>query len=416
MRTPFSRSQQRESKRQTIISEASRLFNYQGATRTTLGDIAQALGLTKTSLYYYARNKDELVYMCYLAACDAGDDILSEAADKSDSGLDCLLNFLRVFFNRWDEIQAGKRPHSAMLVEIPTLKAEHRREVEDRVAAHFDTFLDFVRRGIEDRSITPCEPIPTVQAFRALVNWSYVWFGQVPVDEREEVVEQLIDLVKNGISSVNYHFHDMEFPEGEELLLSGFNREQQNQLKRNAFMRMGATMFNERGYGGASLDELARELDVTKGAFYYHIQSKEDLLYQCFRHMLELETETVEDVSGSGRNGAEKIEYVLRRLIHIQHGEDGPLIGYRSLLSLSEDRRREILRETRRLADALGAFIGQGIADKSLRQVNPQVIEHAIAGTVDAAHGLVRHMRVDDTSRVSAHYLQLFFNGIAGRK
>jgi AcrR family transcriptional regulator len=62
MKTPFSRSHQHEVKLQTILSEAARLFNYQGTRATTLNDIADSIGLTKTSLYYYARNKEELVY------------------------------------------------------------------------------------------------------------------------------------------------------------------------------------------------------------------------------------------------------------------------------------------------------------------------------------------------------------------
>jgi hypothetical protein len=49
MKTPFSRSHQHEVKLQTILSEAARLFNYQGTRATTLNDIADSIGLTKTS-------------------------------------------------------------------------------------------------------------------------------------------------------------------------------------------------------------------------------------------------------------------------------------------------------------------------------------------------------------------------------
>ena len=57
VKTPFSRSHQHHVKLQTILAESARLFNFQGTRATTVGDIAQSLGLTKTSLYYYARNK-----------------------------------------------------------------------------------------------------------------------------------------------------------------------------------------------------------------------------------------------------------------------------------------------------------------------------------------------------------------------
>lgn len=413
MNKPFSRTQQRELKRRTIISEASRLFNYQGSKATTLDDIANTLGLTKTSIYYYARNKEELVHMCYVAACDDGDEIFAEAEKEASNGLDCLVNFLKVFFTRWDEIEAGQRPHSAMLIEIPVLGVKHRREIEERVRTHFEYNLGFLRRGMKDGSIAQCEPVPTAQAFMGLVNWSYVWFGRIPREQRAEVVNQLIELMKHGISNGVYRFRRMEFPDQDTQLVSGFDRDRQNLLKRNAFLRTGAMMFNERGYRGTSLDDVTQQLDVTKGAFYYHIQNKEDLLYQCFQRMLELESEAIEKAFEMGRSGAEKIEFILRYLFNIQHSEEGPLIGYRSLLSLNEERRHEILSETLRLSDELGKLISEGIQDGSIRNVDPQIIENVIAGTIDGAPDIAKQMQIDDIEATSADYLQLIFNGIA---
>jgi AcrR family transcriptional regulator len=177
MKTAFSRSHQRELKLQTILSAAARLFNIQGTRATTVSDIADSIGLTKTSLYYYARNKEELIYLCYVASCDAGDEIMAEAEQAASNGLEALLNCLRNFFARGTEIMLGQRPHAAMLVEIPALGDKHRKEIEGRVDKHFDTVLGFMQRGIEDGSIRACEPVPATQAFLALLRWAYFWFG-----------------------------------------------------------------------------------------------------------------------------------------------------------------------------------------------------------------------------------------------
>ena len=412
-KSPFSRTRQREIKLQTILSESARLFNFQGSRATTLDDIASAIGLTKTSLYYYARNKEELVYLCYLASCDAGDELMAEAERGATNGLDCLIRFLELFFARGDEIRLGQHPHAAMLVEIPVLAAEHREKIEARVQHHFDTLQGFLELGIADGSVTDCAPSPATQALMAMVNWSYVWYGGIPDADRRAAVAQIIDLVKNGISTAPCQFLDLEFPDAERQLPAGFDREEQNRLKRNAFLRVGSRMFNERGYMGTSLDDIARELSVTKGAFYYHIKNKEDLLYQCFQRTLELEGEMIDRACASGRNGAEKIERVLRHLFNVQHSDAGPLIQYRNLLSLDRERRLEILERTRETSDRLGALISEGMQDGSIRPVDPLVVENAIAGTVDTAPDIALRMPVDDIQQVSADYLQLFFNGIA---
>jgi AcrR family transcriptional regulator len=415
IKSPFSRKKQHETKLQTILSEAARLFNFQGTRATTLGDIARSIGLTKTSLYYYARNKEELVYKCYLASCDAGDEIMEEAQQGAETGLDCLCNFVKVFFARWEDIDKGRRPYTAMLIEIPTLASEHREVIEARVDRHFNTIMGFVQRGIEDGSVSECAPIPTTQAFLAIVHWSYVWYGNVPVDERLAAIEQLLNLIKDGISSETYQFDDIIFPTLDTRLPAGFNRDKQNEIKRDAFLQVGSMMFNQRGYMGTSLDDVAEQLEVTKGAFYYHIQNKEDLLYQCFQRTLELIGEMLKQASNDGGSGAEKIERVLRYLFNVQHNEDGPLIGYRSLPSLSIERRNEILQLTHKSSDQLGALVKEGITDGSIRNVDPRIIEHAIAGTVDAAPEIAARMHFSDNSEVSAEYLELFFNGIAKR-
>ena len=95
--------------------------------------------------------------------------------------------------------------------------------------------------------------------------------------------------------------------------------------------------------------------------------------------------------------------------------DDGPLIAYRCLPSLNTERRNKVLKQTQASSDRLGEFISEGIKDGSIRDVNPGIIENAIAGTIDAAPAIAEMMRLKDNSKVSAEYLELFFNGIANR-
>ena len=73
MSTPFSQTYKADVKLMAILAQASRLINLQGSSATTLTDVAREMGLAKTSVYHYVRNKEELIYRCYLASCDFGD-------------------------------------------------------------------------------------------------------------------------------------------------------------------------------------------------------------------------------------------------------------------------------------------------------------------------------------------------------
>ena len=58
------RSEQREQNIQRVICVAQSLFIADGIAATPISRIAEAAGLTPTSLYRYFRNKDALVFGC----------------------------------------------------------------------------------------------------------------------------------------------------------------------------------------------------------------------------------------------------------------------------------------------------------------------------------------------------------------
>ncbi|MDD2711564.1 MAG: TetR/AcrR family transcriptional regulator, partial [Simplicispira sp.] len=62
-RTP-DRAQQREAKRQAVLQAAAQLFNERGFHATSLDDIAARLNVSKPTLYYYVKNKDQILIEC----------------------------------------------------------------------------------------------------------------------------------------------------------------------------------------------------------------------------------------------------------------------------------------------------------------------------------------------------------------
>ena len=98
--SPFNRTVQHDAKRAAILSQAAKLFNYKGSRATTLRDIAESLGLTKTSLYYYVKTKEELIYQCYMAALDHHHRTLDDIDSRHEQPIDrASAFFLRHFQN-----------------------------------------------------------------------------------------------------------------------------------------------------------------------------------------------------------------------------------------------------------------------------------------------------------------------------
>ena len=89
VKEPFNRDRQFALKRQAVIRAAGLDFCKRGYHNTSMTDIASNLGLTKAALYYYVKNKDEVLFECHQQAYDAMD-ILLEKKLVGKNGLEQL--------------------------------------------------------------------------------------------------------------------------------------------------------------------------------------------------------------------------------------------------------------------------------------------------------------------------------------
>ena len=79
-----------------MLKAAALCFNQKGYSGTSLKDVASHLGLTDAALYYYVRNKEELVYLCYLRAGDLGEAALDRAIAEGGTALDKVRCYIRL--------------------------------------------------------------------------------------------------------------------------------------------------------------------------------------------------------------------------------------------------------------------------------------------------------------------------------
>ena len=96
-----------------MLKAAARCFNLKGYSGTSLRDVADELDLTDAALYYYVRNKEELVYLCYVRAADLGREALDKAQAECENGMDIILRYLRYHV----EMMVGDRGPIAIMSE-----------------------------------------------------------------------------------------------------------------------------------------------------------------------------------------------------------------------------------------------------------------------------------------------------------
>ena len=187
-----------ELQKDRMLRAAAQCFNEKGFSGTSLKDVSAILGLTDAALYYYVRNKEELVYLCYLRAGDVGRDAMDRAIADGGSGLAIIRRYLRYHL----DAMTGDRGPIAIMSEIPSLKPGHRAEILDVSRRHSARFEELLEQGIEDGSIRPCNVRMTGNAIMGALNWVPKWFrGDATV--AAEVVEEFPQILSAGLDAID---------------------------------------------------------------------------------------------------------------------------------------------------------------------------------------------------------------------
>src|SRR4029450_2492325 len=84
----------KRSRRDVLLDEAARQLNAKGISQTALIDLASALGLSRAAVYYYADDRQDLVFQCYRRACEALARDLSAAARQPGDAIERIADFI----------------------------------------------------------------------------------------------------------------------------------------------------------------------------------------------------------------------------------------------------------------------------------------------------------------------------------
>jgi AcrR family transcriptional regulator len=166
------RDEQHNRKRRLILKTAARIFARNGFQKTTIDEIAEALQVTKPTIYYYFKNKEDLLFQITRLALGDLDRAVSSSEHESASGLDKLREFCRIY-GAFILTDIGA---CTTVVSDTHFSPAFRRRART-LKKQFDLRIHkIIDEGRRDRSMSIDDPRIFAAALFGAMNWAPQWF------------------------------------------------------------------------------------------------------------------------------------------------------------------------------------------------------------------------------------------------
>jgi len=189
------REQQREAKRNAVLQAAAQLFNERGFHATSLDDIAARLNVTKPTLYYYVKNKDEILLQCVSKGLTMMLDGIDASRSAGGKAIDQLMTCMEVY------ARIVTQDFGMCLIRVgdEQLPEDSRRELRRLKSAIDQEFRRLVAEGVAEGSVQPCDPKMTAFVIAGALSWIGRWYQPGGEYTPEQVAQQCIATLCDGV-------------------------------------------------------------------------------------------------------------------------------------------------------------------------------------------------------------------------
>ena len=366
-------------KKDAIIAAAAGIINRRGVKGMTLADVAASVDLITTSVTYYFKKKEDLAVACFLRGIERLDALVTRAMAEPTPH-ERLHKVVGLCLEMDRSIREGEDAPLAMFADVRTLREPHISIVTEPYRLLFRKIRSFfVAPGYEwlDKRTATARTYMLLEQ----LYWSVTWLPRYDVEDYPRIHERMFDILANGLAAPGARWDPVA------LGAIPSPADPQGPLH-DTFLLAAIKLINQRGYRGASVEKISAQLNVTKGSFYHHNDAKDDLVVACFERSFEIMRRAQRAAMRADGDMWQKICGASAALVDYQLSESGPLLRSSALSALPEAIRSGMVDRFNRVSDRFAAMISDGIAEGSVRAVDPFIAAQMLNATMNAASDL----------------------------
>lgn len=184
-------------------------------------------------------------------------------------------------------------------------------------------------------------------------------------------------------------------------------------MTRDDILEAAAQVFRQKGFHGASMEDIARAVHLQKPSLYHHVSSKQEILLALLDRALELLLERISAISVREIPADEKLHEMIHAYLQILT-ENTDL----SAVLLFEHRSLERKHQARHIPnrdkfEALWrSVLEEGVATKRFQCEDPALTTRAILGIMNWTLTWYRPNGPQGIDEIADHYSKLLLHGL----
>ena len=197
---------------------------------------------------------------------------------------------------------------------------------------------------------------------------------------------------------------------------------------RDSLLEVAVVVFNERGYDGTGMEELARRLGLSKSSIYHHVSGKEELLELAVNRALDalfavLDEEAGDQDGGSGAlvttstsTATARMKRIIHRSVEVLAAELPYVTLLLRLHGNSEVEQRALARR-REFDHRVAELMTRAAAEGGIRaDIDPHLAGRLLFGTVNSLVEWYRPDRDLTVETLADALTTILFDGLHGRE
>jgi AcrR family transcriptional regulator len=157
------------------------------------------------------------------------------------------------------------------------------------------------------------------------------------------------------------------------------------QRRREEVLDAAAHVFFQKGYDAATTEEIADRLDILKGSLYYYVESKDQLLFEIVREVMQDALAKQEEAASAPGTAIDRLRAaIVTHVLHLTKNRTRAAILLHEYRALSEPRRRAVREMLERYTRLIEGLVRSAQKKGSVRKdIDAMVATMTILGAVN---------------------------------